>query len=477
VDVVIAATLGLSAHSDAFYAAFILPQTVGRWMFQGLTNSFMGFFAEEGQVERQLSYSRAITVVVVVAVALSFSLSLGSPGYMPFIIPAAALETKQMAVSLARLLAWTIYFLALAETFRAIYYREAIWWFPSAARLVGGALAIAVILAGDWAARESTAALAITLGACIEMLTSFVGLYWRAGLRYRFSWPDKTTLRGMAALVGAPLAGQGIGALATVGEQALASLLSPGSITAVAYARRIIGALRRSVFRGFVTTTIYAHVSGSRPDARAAMRLVSLIAIPLAVVIGALSYALVAVVFGRGRFDAKAIETLAVTLQAYAPAIIGLALVQVPLGIAYGQKQSRGVFGFFVSVSVVLLTAEWTLLRTGFGLRAFGWGYGLALGLTFVWFYPYVTGLRLWRVFSHGDWGRILGAGLVVWLGTSLIAFLVGQVVKDLRWSNLLTLAAGLMGCSGLFVGVGYFLRLPEFRRVFSLLKSNWKHI
>lgn len=473
VDVAIGATLGLSAQSDAFYAAFFVPQTVGRWMFQSLTNSFMGFFDDEEDTERKISYSQAITVIALAALSLSAFLSLSSPGYVPWIIPAAALKTKLRAVSLARLLAWTICFLGPTETFRAIYYREATWWFPSVARLVGGGLAIVVILSGGRGATESTVVLGVMIGAFAEMVASFIGLRWQITLNYRFSWPDRHTLRSMATLIGAPMAGQGIMVMAGAGERALASLLPPGSITAVVYAGRIISALRRSVFRGFVTTTIYNHVSGSQTDVRMAMRQVALITIPLTVILGTMSHPLIAVAFGRGRFGAQAIETLALTLQFYAPAIIGIALIQVPFGMAYGQRRSWAVFGYFASISAVLLIAEWTLLQAGLGLRAFGWGHTMAFGTTFVWFYPLVTGLRPWRVFSLAKLARFLGVGVVVWLGTSWTASLVSQVETSLGWPSALTLAAGLMGCGGLFVGTTYLLKVPEFRQLLYGLRKK----
>lgn len=467
VDVTIGATLGLGVQSDAFYAALTLPQTVGRWLFQSLTNSFMGFFGHKDEGDRSVGYYEAITIVFSASVALSLLLSIGSIGYIPWIIPAAGQETKIKAISLARWLAWMICFLGPVETLRAIFYREAVWWFPSAARLVGSVLTVVVIL--TIGPSEAAVAAGVILGAFVELVISFLGMRWLFGLRFRFTWPGRPTLKSMTSLVGVPLGGQGVRLLAGVGERALASMLPAGGITAIIYAGRIINALRRSVFRGFVTATIYDQVSGDRRDTKVAMRLLILIAIPLTVILGTLSHPLVAVVFGRGRFDDQAINTLALSLTSYAPALIVIAMSQVPFGIAYGQQRGWLIFGYFASISVTMLLAEWSLLHTGVGLPSFGWGWALSFGFTLLWFYSHATGQRLQCVFSLGGWIRLLGVWTVTWAGTRSFVFVANQ----LSWPNLFTLIVGTGTCTCLFIGSGYISSLPEFRQILARLTSQ----
>ncbi|NTV28390.1 MAG: hypothetical protein HGA93_06935, partial [Methanothrix sp.] len=65
-DVVIAASIGLGLWSDAFYAAFVIPQFIGRGIFQSMTNSFLGIFsANADRDSRILSYNQAISVIAI----------------------------------------------------------------------------------------------------------------------------------------------------------------------------------------------------------------------------------------------------------------------------------------------------------------------------------------------------------------------------------------------------------------------------
>ncbi|WP_374686278.1 hypothetical protein, partial [Promineifilum sp.] len=120
-DMGLAAALGLGAQSDILYAAWSLPMTIGRGMFQSLTNSFMGLFAEAD--DRTAAYNQAITVIGLVALLAAALMSAGARWWYPLSVPGASAETRLAGQPLAAVLAWLIFLLALAETFRAIYYR------------------------------------------------------------------------------------------------------------------------------------------------------------------------------------------------------------------------------------------------------------------------------------------------------------------------------------------------------------------
>lgn len=469
-DLVVAATFGLSANSDALYAAWVLPQVIGRGVFQSLTNSFMGLLAD--QEDRAAAYNQAITVIAVVSLPLVALLSVASSWWLPLTIPAAAPETRLVAIPLAGVLAWLTGFLALAETFRAIYYREDCWWLPSLARLVGGVVAIGLALAARGEKNLSLVAWGLTAGAGLEALIGFVGLRWLLRLRYRPLWPERGKLREMGTVVGAPLAGQGVRVLAGVAERALASLLPPGSITVVTYANRVISTLERFIFRGFVIATIHVHPSESKANVRTHFRLVTLIALPISTVFAVLSRPLVAVVFGRGHFTVEDVQTLAMALQIYAPAILGIALTRIPFGLAYARKQAGVVFGFFAVFSAALVLAEVLFIHLGLDLRAFGLGYTLAIGLAFGWLYYSV--LRLQREFfwSWADSARLLVVGLSAWVGTAVLASLAGQWVISSRWADWLTLSAGAGGCVVFLVAAAYVLKLDEARQVLRAVKG-----
>ncbi len=448
-DVVVAASVGLSTQSDILYAAWSLPLTMGRGMFQSLTNSFMGLF-DDGR-ETRAAYDQAITVIGALGILFAGLMSITSTLWFPLTVPGAAPEARLAGQPLAATLSWLIAFLALSETFRAVYYRENKLQLPSIARILGALTTIALMLAFGRSGNLTSFAWSIVAGAALETLINLVGLWLILHIGYRPRWPERTALLEMAQVVGTPLLGQGVRVLAGVGERALASYLGPGALTAVSFASRIVVTLERFVFRGFLITTIQSVAGREAADFNRRFRLVLLFAIPQAVILATLSEPLVGAVFGRGRFSQEDVVLLATALQAYAPAIIGVALTRIPLAVAYGKKQSGVVFGYFVIVSAVLIGIEALGIQLDVGgIRIFGLAYAAALLCVFVWlYYRTILPLNITLV-KPGDFIQFAVLGVVVLAGT------IGTVTVLARLTATLPLQAWIL----LLVGSGLALIL-----------------
>lgn len=468
-DVVIAAVFGLSAQSDALYAAYGLPQKVGRGMFQSLTNSFMGLFA--GEEDRRRAYDEAITVIAVLAVPVSVLLSLTSAWWLPVTIPGAPAETRIAAVPLAAVLAWLLAFLALAETFRAIYYHEGVMWLPTVTRIAGIALSTAFVLAAPVGQRLTLAAWGLALGAALEAALGLALLPAVLKVRYRLTWPDAARLRTTLAMVGVPLMSQGTYVAATLGEQALVSLLPSGSITAANYARRIMNTLERFAFRGFLITTIRESAERKRVDVRSDFRQVMLVALPVAAVIGVLYVPLTAVLFGRGKFGAQDVQTLAVALQMFALAVLGEAATRIPSGLAYAKRQLRVLFMSAVFSSATLVASEAVLIWAGLGLRALGLGTTLAGAVSFAWLYFAVLHREGVVMADRRSALQLIVVGASAWLGAALFQAL-GRAAFGGSAPDVVLLGGGMAGCGVFLAGAAYALGLGEVRRALGILRG-----
>ena len=470
-DAVLAAVFGLSVRSDALYAAWALPQKVGRGMFQSLTNSFMGIFGE--RTDRRVAYNQAITVIAAAALPLSALLSATSAWWLPVTIPGATLETQRAAVPLAQIMAWLVGLLALAETFRAVYYQEGRMWLPSLARVVGIAATIVLILAA-WQEQDLVlAAWAMTVGAGVEALIGLVCMPSLLKYRYRPVWPAWDRLREIVSVVGAPLAGNGTYVLAGMAEQMLASLLPPGSITAANYAKRIISTLERFVFRGFLINTIRSHSESSKPDLRAHFRLVMLVAVPVTVLVAALPVPLVSVAFGRGRFGSADVQTLAMAIQVYAPAILVLALGRVPVGLAFASKRVGALFASAVIGSAMVVAATAAFIFMGLGLRSFGLGSTVASIASLTWLYFRVIRLQPVQIWNRKDVLRIAAVGLSAYVGAMALSQVSRLVPVTPATSDLLALAAGLIGCGVFFAVSAYALKFDEVRQLVRVITRS----
>jgi putative peptidoglycan lipid II flippase len=268
----------------------------------------------------------------------------------------------------------------------------------------------------------------------------------------------------MIHVVGLPLAGQGVRVLAGVAERALSTLLGPGALTAVAFANRIIQTMERFIFRGFVVTTIQTYTTKARSNLSAHLRLIFLIALPLSIVFLLLSEPLVAVAFGRGRFTAEDVQTLSVVLQAYAPAILVIALSRIPFGMAYAEKLGRVVFGYFVAGAVSQVALISVLLWLGFGQRTFGIAFTISQAVTFIWLYHAVVVKSDHRLWSRADILQMSAVGLIALTGTALISFAVGLWTAGSQWTQWVTLFVGGLSSVLLVVAAVWLRGLDESR-------------
>jgi peptidoglycan biosynthesis protein MviN/MurJ (putative lipid II flippase) len=432
-------------------------------MFQSLTQSFMGLFSDEN---RAVGYNEAITVVMALVFPLAATISLTSGAWLPLSIPGATAQTRSLALPLAAILAWLIAALALGETFRAIYYREKSLWFPSVARVCGDLLVMGFAVSAGRQRSLLLAAWGLIAGVGLETLLEFAGLPVLLHSHFRPAWPSAARRQEMLDIVGEPLAGHGVQVLAGVGQRALASLLPPGSITAVSYASRIISTLERFVFRGFTVTTIQMRPSEDGAELYPRFRLLAVIGIALSAALLALSRPLVAIAFGHGHFVTENVLSLAVALQAYAPVILGQAMTRIPLGLAYAQKRGRVVFDFLAGVSVVILAAQAALVYLGLGLRAFGLGHSLAIALVGAWFLGAVLPATWRRAWLRRDGPRLGWMALGAWGSTALAAAVVGRLATGHWYSDWISVAVGALSCCLSILGAAYALQVEEAKQV-----------
>lgn len=468
-DVVLAASLGLGARSDSLYAAWSLPLTIGRGAFQSLTNSLIGLFAEAE--DDSVAYSQSVTVIGVLSLAAAALMSVTSRWWFPLSVPGADATTRQAGVPLAAILAWLIALLALAETQRAIYYRLERVTFPSLTRVFGALAAIVLILLAAQQQNLTLAAYGLVLGAAVEMVLGFVGLLW-LGVRPRLAWPPLVMLRRMGRVVGLPLLGQGILIGGSTAERALASLLGPGTVTAITYANRIFQMLERFIFRGFVIATIQSYAIGLEARWRRDMRFLLLIAVPLFVVFAVMPAAIITIVFERGRFTAEATDLVALALRAYAPAILIVALNRIPYALAFARSKGRELMIFSLIFATTLIASEALLITLGLRVSAFGLAYLIAATVGTAWLFARVVNDLAMPRWSVDEVARLVVVALVALGGTALVTFAVGRLALDPALQAWVTVLAGGSSSVVLTVVAAWALHLPEVGQVSRLLRS-----
>jgi putative peptidoglycan lipid II flippase len=473
-DLAISAHLGLGMMSDSLYAAWSLPQTIGRGVFQSLTNSFMGLFADDD--DPTLRYSQAITVIFVFGLGLAALMSLTSPLWFAWTVPGSSPQTKALGQTLSVILSWLISFLAMSETLRAVYYqhkRVVVPSFVRAATILATVLVILALPVLGYGEDLTIYAWVLVAGAALEALVGFLLLRPIIGFAYRPSWPDREHRLVMRQQVGEPLIGQGIRVVAGVVERALASFLGPGVLTAVSFSNRILFIVERFIFRGFLITTIQSFPRLTGEGIKRRLRLVLLLALPLCAGLAFLAEPLVSIAFGRGRFSAEDIATLSTMLQAYALGIAGIALTRIPFGLAFAQKQGRVVLGFFVVVSLSLIIVETALILLGLELWAFGVAFTAAIALGLAWLWRFTLVGHYDDFWTRADTLQMLALSAVVLGGTWLVVWALPPFLELGFWGDVATLIFGGATALGLLAGGAYALRVEEVRWLSTVIRER----
>jgi putative peptidoglycan lipid II flippase len=468
-DVTLAAVLGIGVQSDALYAAWSLPLTIGRGAFQSLTNSLIGLFAES--VDDRIAFSQAITVIAVIATSMALMMSVTSRWWLPITVPGAQSETRQAGIPLAAILSWLIALFAMAETQRAIYYRLEMNVVPSVVRVIGTFTSILLIITAANGQNLVFIAYGLLIGAAVEMSLGFINLYFK-GHKIGFSWPPRLTIMRMARVVGLPLLGQGVLISASTVERALASYLGPGTVTAVAYANRIFQMLERFVFRGFVIATIQAYTRGLTQHWRRDTRILLLLSVPMMVIFSLMSPTVIEVLFERGRFTAEATELVGLALQTYAFAIPIVALNRIPYALAFAKNMSRELLIYAFIFGITLVGAEIVLINFSVGVQAFGIAQIVALITASIWLYNQVMRSYESRAWSLEDISRILGVTALVYVGTSFVLLIVQRMDIEHDVRSWVMLFSGVMTSFILTVMAAFIFRIPEAARISNVLRE-----
>jgi len=331
-ELAVAAWFGRSDALDAFLIALLLPTTVVSLLagsFGGvLVPSFIRIQENQGQVAAQQFFSSIQTVGLVLLAGVSVLLAIAAPLYLPllgsgFDAAKVLLAQKLLYVLLpfivvnGAVLIWTSV-LNAGETFAL----------PALTPLLTPLVTLACLFI--WGGKVGIFALAVGTIAGTILEATILGRTIRArGLELRlgwYGWTPELRLAGRQYL--SVVTGSLILGVSPIIDQAMAAMLSAGSVAALSYGNKIVMVITTLTSSALGTAVLpYISQMMARNDwsgCRRTLKIYSLIVlsvtIPITVVLVAVSQPLVRLLYQRGAFTAN--DTLVVSAVQ-----IGFALV------------------------------------------------------------------------------------------------------------------------------------------------------
>lgn len=389
-EATIGALFGATRETDAYYAALTLPFlfayfVVGGALAPPLTVS-IATFLERGETARARALLGAsIRAVLGIGLLAAAALALGRGFVAGLLVPGfAPAEVDLVAALLLRLMPYGVLtavgLLAASALTAAGSYRT-----PAFAVFFGNTISVAILWSAGKSARIETAAIAMSVCGAVMLLALVPRLLHLDLLPDLFArgvsppWRDSVVLLVSLGLAGAvdlserPFASAaGVGALAILAFGSklvhLPMRLFAAPLASVAFPRWVRGRQRRDT-------------NSSSEAADTGHVVLQLLLFAAAVAAGAAG-PITSLTFGRGRFDAEAVASLARTLAILSPSIVFVGLIELVSKYLVAGERTAAVARAHGLGFLAYLVAAASLARFGLsGLAAardLSWGVAAA---------------------------------------------------------------------------------------------------
>jgi putative peptidoglycan lipid II flippase len=459
-EVFVAANVGLSSGYDALLIALVIPTTLAGVLTAGTITALVPAYLEargKDGVEAARRLAGAVMFWIgLCGLAISLGLVLVGPVAIAIVGPGLGAPEREAAVSFLHIIAPVAFVSAVTGILTATCQAEERF----------KVLAISS-LAGATATLVATIVLWQPLGLAALAIASLAGPLCNGGVLVSASlrsgraprltvWTSREELSTFARHAAPLMLSSAILQLNSVADRAIATLIGPGSVSALRYAdvlvRTPIGAISPAW-----STAIYPSLVRVAKEGRTglgnvtsrALRYVLAAFVPISVLTAAVAPIAVAVGFGRGAFTADDVMLTAQAVAAFAPIIV-VAMCNPPLTGALNARRRGGTLLLAGVFNVVLNVVLDVVL--GLAIGAAGVALSSSLTAIVVLFYFARTTARSEDDFELRPIGRTAGLALAASLPFGLaIAVLAwsGVVPMDLAPAVAALVVFGVVGIAG----------------------------
>ncbi len=380
-DQVQAYFFGAGLVADAFLAAFRIPNLLRDLFAEGaLSSAFVPTFTAEreqrGDAAAHALASRVMTALSLVLGVLAVLIAVFAPWILRVYVPGFGPEKMALAVTMTRILAPFLLFVALAAAAMGVLNTYGRFFLPALAPAWFNFVAIVGVLCLVPLFRrlDVQPGLALAVGAMAGGIVQFtvqVPAMRREGFRFRPELaPRDPALRRVVRLMAPATFGLAATQINILVDTILASLYGNGPIAWLTYAFRLMQ-LPLGLFGVALGTANLARVSkdaargdaaGLRANLAGALRAAALLTLPATAGLVALRVPIVRILFEHGRFGPRDTLQTAAAVLCYAIGLYAYSVtkIQVPTYYALGDTRlpviaSASSVGLKVSANLVFM--------------------------------------------------------------------------------------------------------------------------
>jgi len=371
-DVVVASRFGTSVTMDAFLVAFTIPTIIISWLESPIRAGFIPLFMERLERKGEHAAWRDVgvfladfTVLVGAIVVIGI---VASPWIVRAVAPGFGPEARALATSLTRVIFVAILFTAIGGIFANLFHCYRNFVIPGLGNPVNNLVLIVSALVLTVPFGIHGLAYGVVFGAAAHAAIQVsVALRHRGDIKVKVDFRDPMFL-GVLRLAAPLLIGMAGAKLDDVVDRMFASTLSSGSISALAYAIRLIDIPREILIFAFSTVLLpYFSSLAARDDLSEladkfmmSLRVAFFVLFPVSIAMAVLGGPLVRLVFQRGEFDEHSVRFTVSALLLYTPTIwaLGLTSIMITAFVALRDTKTPVIAGFVrlgVKVALVAL--------------------------------------------------------------------------------------------------------------------------
>jgi len=358
-DMAQAAILGTGMAADAFTLAFVIPNILRR-LFGESTVSAAFVPTYTGALvtsEPSRAHRLGSAVITVTGVLLGACVLLGMAG-APLLVTvfgpgfSSVPGKTALCVELLRLLFPYIFFVGLAAVVMGILNSSRHFFTPALGPVLFNLAGLAGLfgLARIWRPDAPVwgFSVGVLAGGALQLLVQIPAL-GRTGFRFAPSLGRGDGISNVAKLALPALLGLMVAEVNVMVDQVVASVLEPGSVAALAYGNRImqfpLGVFAVALATALLPTLSRQTALGRLGEARMTLGYatlgLALLLVPSTLFIAALGRPMIAVILGRGAFDAESITLTTAALVYYSLGLVPYGAVKVTAPVFYALKDTK----------------------------------------------------------------------------------------------------------------------------------------
>jgi putative peptidoglycan lipid II flippase len=357
-DMVVARFFGAGLYTDAFVAAYQIPNMLRRFFAEGaLTSAFVPTFSEwytnKGQEETRALVNICFTLLTLIMAAITALGIVFSPQIVALMFPGFASSPEKVSITILmnRMMFPYIFFVSLVALCMGVLNTVRHFFTPAISTVFLNLAVIlsAIFLHDRFQVPILSLAVGVLIGGVLQLALQLPVLYKKGfPLRPNFDFRHPAVKR-IALLMGPSIFGVGVYYLNITVGSILASLLAEGSVSYLYYAQRLF-----EFPQGIVTVSIAQAVLPSMSRQAAAgdmdalkeslgygVRLTLFVTIPAMTGLIMCATPIFSLLFMAGSFDYAKAVNCGIALLYYSAGLSFVALVRVLVPAFYALKDTK----------------------------------------------------------------------------------------------------------------------------------------